>query len=168
MTPKDLVVTRWGARFMGRRIPCSIGRGGFVSDKQEGDGGTPIQTMRIVGGGFRSGRVDRPVVPFRMSTIGPTDIWSDDSADPAYNQWKTAFLDDYSHEKLFRSDPLYDVVLFTDYNFPISESGKGSAIFVHQWRKPRHPTEGCIGFSRANLQWILSRWTATSRILIRT
>lgn len=152
---------------MGRRIPCSIGRAGFVSNKREGDGGTPHQSMRLVGGGFRRDRSPRPIVPFEMKTIGPLDIWSDDPTDPAYNQWKTAPFCTLSHEKLFRSDPLYDVVLFTDHNYPTAIAGKGSAIFVHQWRKPRHPTEGCIGFSRANLQWILARWRPESRILIR-
>ena len=41
MTPFDLVVTRQGARFMGRWFPCSVGRGGIVSAKakREGDGG---------------------------------------------------------------------------------------------------------------------------------
>lgn len=167
MKPYDLVVSNWGARFMGRRIPCSIGRGGFVANKREGDGGTPNHSMRLVGGGFRRGRCHRPITPFEMTVIGPRDIWSDDPKDPSYNQWKTKPFSAFGHEKLFRSDPLYDVVLFTDHNYPTAIAGRGSAIFVHQWRKPRHPTEGCIGFSRADLQWILARWTPKSRILIR-
>ena len=39
MKPSDLIVTRWGARFMGRTFPCSLGRGGIVPAraKREGD-----------------------------------------------------------------------------------------------------------------------------------
>lgn len=152
---------------MGRRIPCAIGRGGFVAHKREGDGGTPAHTMRILAGGFRRGRIARPIVPFKMTAIGPNDIWSDDPVDPEYNQWKTSRADPFSHEALFRADPLYDVILITDHNYPVAKAGQGSAIFVHQWRKCRHPTEGCIAFARAELQWILARWKPESRIIIK-
>lgn len=152
---------------MGRRMPCSIGKGGFVANKCEGDGATPLQAMRLVGGGYRISRVRRPNVPFAMQGIGPADVWSDDPLDPNYNSQITQRFYEFSHESLFRSDPLYDVVLFTDYNYPDATAGAGSAIFVHQWRKTRHPTEGCIAFSRQNLQWIMDRWTPESRILIK-
>lgn len=151
---------------MGRRIPCSIGRSGFRNPKREGDGGTPMQAMQMVGGAFRSGRIFAPVCPFPMHPIGPADVWSDDSEDPDYNQKLSSREHLFSHEMLYRSDPLYDIVIFTDYNYPSAISGAGSAIFIHQWRKSRHPTEGCIAFSRTNLRWILERWTQRSCILV--
>ena len=53
MKPSDLVVTRRGARFMGRVFPCSVGRGGIVParDKREGDGATPAGVIDARGGG---------------------------------------------------------------------------------------------------------------------
>jgi L,D-peptidoglycan transpeptidase YkuD (ErfK/YbiS/YcfS/YnhG family) len=30
----------------------------------------------------------------------------------------------------------------------------GSAIFIHQWRRPGAPTEGCIGLRRQDLHQI--------------
>ena len=44
MNPKfhDLVVTHWGARFMGCNIPVAIGRSGISKKICEGDGITPI------------------------------------------------------------------------------------------------------------------------------
>ena len=59
-----------------------------------------------------------------------------------------------SHEKLRRADPLYDVIMLTDWNWPQAQAGKGSAIFLHQWRRPGYPTEGCIAFDRTHLHWI--------------
>lgn len=86
----DMVVTRWGgARFMGRRFPCSIGRGGISGTKQEGDGVTPPAGIwhLLGGGGFRADRRLPPHAPFLVRAIGPADIWSDDPpTDPAYNQ----------------------------------------------------------------------------------
>ena len=163
----DMVVTRWGARFMGRRFPCSIGRGGIHGIKVEGDGVTPAGVWRLLGGGYRADRRAAPRVPFRMKAIGPADIWSDDPADPAYNHGLRAHTHPFSHEKLRMGPPLYDIFLISDQNFPNATPGKGSALFVHQWRKPRHPTAGCIAFAPDHLDWILARWTPRSRILVR-
>ena len=51
MKATDIVVTRMGARFMGRAFPCSIGRGGIVPAraKREGDGFSPF-VMESYGG----------------------------------------------------------------------------------------------------------------------
>ena len=45
MNPKfhDLVVTHWGARFMGHNLPVAIGRSGIAEKIGEGDGITPIR-----------------------------------------------------------------------------------------------------------------------------
>lgn len=161
----DIVVTAQGARFMGRHLPCSIGRGGFTSDKREGDGATPIGTHRIVGLLWRPDRLPRPAdwaLPIR-----PTDLWSDDPADPDNYNLMVSAPYSCSHERLRRSDPLYDTVLITDWNWPRAEAGRGSAIFVHQWRKPRHPTEGCVAFSREDLSWIIPRIRFETRLIIK-
>ena len=58
-----MVVTRWDARFMGRRFPVSIGRGGLTADKREGDGATPVGVWRLMQGGYRADRGSAPVTP---------------------------------------------------------------------------------------------------------
>ena len=59
MNPKfhDLVVTHWGARFMGYNLPVAIGRSGIAEKTGEGDGITPIGNFLIKGIGFRNDRV---------------------------------------------------------------------------------------------------------------
>lgn len=96
---------------------------------------------------------------------GAGDLWSDDGADPAYNHLVRA-PHPFSHERLCRADPLYDIVLITDWNWPDAKPGRGSAIFLHQWRKPRHPTEGCIAFRRDHLRWIARRIVPGSRVIV--
>ncbi len=164
MKRSDLVVGRWGARFMGRRFACSIGRGGVTPRKREGDGATPVGVHRIVGMLYRSDRMVRPA-DWALS-IGPADVWSDDPRDPDYNKMmRRPHL--YGHERLHRADPVYDLILITDWNWPISAPGHGSAIFVHQWRRPRHPTAGCVAFARDDLQWIARRIRHDTRLIIR-
>ncbi|MEM8553736.1 MAG: L,D-transpeptidase family protein [Pseudomonadota bacterium] len=154
MKPRDIVVTRWGARAFGRRLPCAVGRGGITADKREGDGATPVGTHRVVGLLYRNDRMARPAdwaLP-----IGPSDLWSDDPGHEDYNLMVRAPYP-HSHERLRRADPLYDAMLITDWNWPQARKGHGSAIFLHIWRKPRHPTEGCVAFARDDFLWLLRR-----------
>ncbi len=65
-----------------------------------------------------------------------------------------------------RADPLYDIVLITDWNWPVARPGRGSAIFLHQWRKPHHPTEGCIAFRRDHQRWIAARAAPGTRLVV--
>lgn len=162
-----MVVTRWGARFMGRRFPVSIGRGGMTDDKREGDMATPRGVWRIMGGYYRADRRTHPDTALRLHPVGPRDIWSDDPEDPAYNHPLRATNHPFSHERLRMTPRLYDVVLVSDWNWPDAQPGKGSAIFIHQWRKPRHPTAGCLAFAPDHLRWILARWTPQSRLIVR-
>ncbi|EAQ10515.1 L,D-peptidoglycan transpeptidase YkuD (ErfK/YbiS/YcfS/YnhG family) [Maritimibacter alkaliphilus HTCC2654] len=161
-----MVVTRWGARFAGRHFPVAIGRGGITRDKREGDGATPAGTWRLMGGGYRADRVMRPPAPIDFRAIGPHDLWCDAPDDTRYNH---AVRVPYSasHERLRRADPLYDMFIVTDWNWPEASPGKGSAIFVHCWRGPRKPTAGCLAFRPDHLRWILARWTPRSRILVK-
>ncbi|SLN59110.1 L,D-transpeptidase family protein [Ruegeria meonggei] len=163
MTLDDLVLTPRGVRFAGRVFPCSIGKGGVSDTKREGDGATPTGVHQIVGMLYRPDRIAKPV-PWAIP-IGPRDLWSDDSRDNQYNHLvSTPYA--FSHEKLRRADPLYDLVLVTDWNWPNSVPNRGSAIFIHQWRRPGYPTEGCIAFRRDHLRWIANRVDLGARLII--
>ena len=164
MRATDLVLTPTHLRFLGRRFPCTIGRGGRSVRKREGDGATPLGTHRLVGMLYRPDRMSRPsdwALPIR-----PGDLWSDDASDPDYNKLVRA-PHRYSHENLRRADRLYDLVILTDWNWPLSVPGRGSAIFIHRWRRPGFPTEGCVAFRPDHLRWIASRIRPETRLIIR-
>lgn len=159
----DLVVTPLGLRFAGRTYPCCIGKGGLSGNKREGDGATPRASHRIVGMLYRADRMARPngwALP-----IGPRDLWSDDVDDPAYNTQVRA-PHRFSHERLRRSDPLYDLVLLSDWNWPDARPGRGSAIFMHQWRRARYPTMGCIALRRDHLRRIAGQIKKGTRLIV--
>jgi L,D-peptidoglycan transpeptidase YkuD (ErfK/YbiS/YcfS/YnhG family) len=161
-----MVAGPWGLRFLGRRFACTLGRGGLVpaAAKREGDGATPAGTHRIVGMLYRPDRLPRPAdwaLP-----IGPGDLWSDDPRDPDYNH-RVARPHPFGHERLHRPDPMYDLILITDWNWPFAVPGRGSAIFVHQWRRPLAPTEGCLALARRDLLWIARRITPETRLILR-
>lgn len=165
VTPLDIVVTPMGARFLGRVFPCTVGRGGIVAPevKREGDGATPAGVHRIVGLLYRPDRMARPAdwaVP-----IGPCDLWSDDAGHEDYNLMVRAPYG-HSHERLRRADPMYDLVLVTGWNWPRAVRGKGSAIFIHAWRRPGAPTAGCVAFAASDLRWIVPRLRHASRLVV--
>lgn len=148
----------------GQTYPCTIGKGGISGHKREGDGATPRGTHRIVGMLYRPDRIAQPTdwaVP-----LGPGDLWSDD---PAARDYNTMVRAPYgrSHEMLRRADPLYDLVILTDWNWPYAVPGRGSAIFIHQWRRPGFATEGCIALSRWSLHQIARRIRHRTRLIIR-
>jgi L,D-peptidoglycan transpeptidase YkuD (ErfK/YbiS/YcfS/YnhG family) len=158
-----MVVTPMGLRFWGRVFPMRLGRGGVTLDKHEGDGATPAGTHGIVGCLYRPDRVARPcdwAVPIR-----PGDLWCDDPKHEDYNLMVRAPFA-ASHEVLRRADPLYDIVLITDWNWPRAEYRAGSAIFVHAWRGPGHPTAGCIALAPDDLRWIVARIGFQTRLVV--
>ena len=165
MTPADLILTPTGLRFMGRTFACSIGRGGISDRKREGDGATPVGEHRIVGMLYRPDRICPPQ-DWAMPIL-PGDLWSDDIEAIDYNHMVRAPYP-HSHERLRRADPLYDLILLTDWNWPYSQKSRGSAIFLHQWRRPGYPTEGCIAFSRETLRWIAERLQPEARVIVRS
>lgn len=163
MTPDDLVLTPRGVRFQGRLWPCTIGKGGISGRKREGDGATPRGVHAIVGMLYRPDRIARPVG--WAKPIGPNDLWSDDTGDQDYNMLVRAPYP-HSHERLRRADPLYDLVILTDWNWPYAVKGRGSAIFIHQYRRPGYPTEGCVAFSRSHLHQIARRIRYRTRLIV--
>jgi L,D-peptidoglycan transpeptidase YkuD (ErfK/YbiS/YcfS/YnhG family) len=178
--PGDLVVGRWGARFLGRFVPCAVGRGGIGHKRAEGDGITPVGSHRIEAVLVRADRARRGQVVrgglhpapsdlgggVQRRMIGPRDGWSDDPADPAYNRLVRR-PHAGGHERLRRPDPLYDLVGVLDWNRAPAVPGRGSAVFLHVWRGPRQPTAGCIAFRRRDLEWILRHWAPRRRVVVR-
>jgi L,D-peptidoglycan transpeptidase YkuD (ErfK/YbiS/YcfS/YnhG family) len=67
---------------------------------------------------------------------------------------------------LRRADPLYDLVLITDWNWPQAVRGRGSCIFVHRWRRPGYPTAGCIGLRPDHLLRIARQITFGARLIV--
>ena len=98
--------------------------------------------------------------------ILPGDLWCDDPQHQAYNTLCRAPLG-ASAETLRRSDPQYDLIIITDWNWPQAVPGLGSAIFMHQWRRPGASTAGCIAMARQNLVWLAKSLMPETRLIVR-
>ena len=159
-----MVFSRGRLRYRGQYVAATCGWGGVTDNKREGDGATPRGVHSIVGLYYR---------PDRMSCLSPWakpilpgDLWCDDPQHKAYNSLCRAPLV-ASSEALRRSDPQYDLIIITNWNWPEAVPGLGSAIFMHQWRRPGAPTAGCIAMARQSLVWLATSLMPETRLIVR-
>ena len=138
----------------GRAVPCAIGRAGIVAAKREGDGGTPRGAFRLIA---LWRRPDRRPARCALPTIAMrrTDGWCDDPGHRLYNRpVKLPFS--ASHERMWRSDGLYDLVVDIAWNRGPVVRGLGSAIFIHAARPDFSPTAGCVALTPGTLRKVLA------------
>ena len=164
MSAYDMVFASGRLHYLGRAMPATCGRGGVCDDKREGDGATPRGVLRIAAVMYRPDRVTSPG-PWAVP-IYPGDVWCDDPAHASYNHLCRTPLP-ASHEQMRRADPQYDIVMITDWNWPKARPGAGSAIFLHQWRRPGAPTAGCVAVARPDMHWLAARAAPGTRLVVR-
>ena len=167
--PADLVVDT-AARTLtaaGVTTACVIGRGGpcAAEQKREGDGCTPLGRFSLRAMLLRPDRVGTVTSGLPRRWLRPSDGWSDDPVDPAYNRAVT-HPHGFSAEALWRADGVYDVIVPIGFNDAPVVPGRGSAIFLHCTRPDAAPTEGCIAIPKEALLAILAALTGTSTMLI--
>ncbi|MCX7685368.1 MAG: L,D-transpeptidase family protein [Acetobacteraceae bacterium] len=150
---------------MGRLVlRCAIGRGGARADKREGDGATPAGLLPLRRVLYRADRVAAPACAVPVEPIGPQDGWCDDPSHPDYNRPVT-LPHPARHERLWREDPLYDILGVLGWNDAPVAKGRGSAIFLHVARPDLAPTEGCIALPERELREVLAE--GLTEILVR-
>jgi L,D-peptidoglycan transpeptidase YkuD (ErfK/YbiS/YcfS/YnhG family) len=147
-------------------VRCAIGRAGIRRDKREGDRATPGGAFRLLGGFFRPDRVLRKAWGEPMRPAGPSDGWCDDPESALYNR-RVVLPCRASHEKLWRADRLYDLVIILDYNLHPRRKNRGSAIFLHCARPDFAPTGGCIALRLDDLRRMLPRLSRKAVLTIR-
>jgi L,D-peptidoglycan transpeptidase YkuD (ErfK/YbiS/YcfS/YnhG family) len=145
---------------------CALGRTGIAQRKREGDGATPAGSFRLVAVLYRPDRVRRPRTALPVTAIDPDSGWCDDPTDRAYNQ-PVRLPYAAGHERLWRADRLYDVVVVLDYNLSPAIPGAGSAIFLHIARENFAPTEGCVAVAPETMRRLLPRLGPRTQIVIR-
>lgn len=138
-----------------REYRCALGRGGVVADKAEGDGGTPVGAYPLRCVLYRPDRVDPPETGLPVAPIAADKGWCDDAGHAEYNR-PVRLPFEASHEKMWRDDGLYDVVVVLGHNDDPPVPGKGSAIFMHVARPDYGPTEGCVALALEDLLAVLA------------
>ena len=66
-----------------------------------------------------------------------------------------AFCPNINHEKLWREDEAYDIILVISHNTKPTIKNKGSAIFIHCSYSDNRNTAGCIALNKKDLFFLL-------------
>jgi L,D-peptidoglycan transpeptidase YkuD (ErfK/YbiS/YcfS/YnhG family) len=134
----------------------NIGKNGFVYNKVEGDGHSPIGIFTL---GTAFGKYSNPSTKMNYRKSTANDFWVDDSNSPLYNTWQKGPVSGRwtSAENMYISAYNYGFVI--NYNTSKRIPGKGSAIFFHVGSGK---TAGCTSTSQNNVISIL-KWLNPSK-----
>lgn len=128
--------------------------------KKEGDQTSPAGLFKI---GSSYGYAPQPPAgsSWPYQPVDKNWLCIDDPKSTSYNRVLSTAQTDQdwaSAEQMHRTDHLYKWVINIEQNYPDVTAGCGSCIFLHVWRKPQSPTEGCTAMAEEHmiqlLQWL--------------
>ena len=146
-------------------MKCVIGKNGITSNKLEGDWQTPKGTYSLGPLYFRKDRIKYIETKLQKKIIKKNIGWCDDVDSKYYNQPIKISKKKIRHEKLFRSNHIYDLIIPIKYNFENPIKNKGSAIFIHLTNNYKK-TQGCIALNKKDLMILLKLINKNTKIKI--
>ena len=147
------------------KVKCAVGKRGIGLKKNEGDLKTPIGQYRIKYILYRKDRIKKIQSKLRKIVIKKSMGWCDDPKSKKYNKLIN-LPSEYSYEKLFKRENIYDIVLVLNYNMHPIKKNKGSAIFIHIAKKKFNKTQGCIAVKKKALIEILKDVKINTKVKI--
>ena len=148
------------------KFKCAIGKAGIRKKKKEGDNITPKGIYKIIKIYYRDDRIKKISSKFKLIKITKKMGWCDDPKSEKYNQL-IKLPNKYSHEKLYKKNNTYDLLLVLDYNMKPIVKNKGSAIFIHVAKRNYKPTAGCIALKKKDLLKLTKIIKLSTKILIK-
>lgn len=129
------------------KFKCAIGRNKLTKNKIEGDKKTPIGTFSLGNLYYRADKIVLPNIKLNSIKIRPEMGWCDDLNFPKKYNKLIKVNKKIHHEKLYREDRKYDLLIPINYNSKKIILGKGSCIFLHLTNN-YNPTAGCIALKK--------------------
>ena len=126
---------------------CCIGKKGLSITKKEGDKKTPTGEFSLGYLYYRKDRIIKPITKLKCVSIKRDMGWCNDQMNKKYYNKIIKINKKVKHEKLFRKDYKYDLMIPINYNTKIRKLGAGSAIFLHLTNNYK-PTVGCVAISK--------------------
>ena len=146
------------------KFKCSIGKNGTTLNKVEGDKKTPKGVYSLGPLFFRKDKFKNLETKIKKIPIKKNMGWCDDINSKNYNQL-IKINKKIKHEKLFRKDTSYDLLIPINYNTKKPIKKKGSAIFIHLTSNYKK-TLGCIALKKNDLIILLRLINKKTKIKI--
>ena len=152
-------------KYKNLKYRCALGKAGIKKKEKEGDNITPKGIFKITKIYYRSDRIKNIKTVIKKIKIKKNMGWCNDPRSNLYNQ-QIKLPNKFSHEKLFRNDNLYDLVIVLNYNINPTIKNKGSAIFMHIAKNSYKKTKGCIALKKKHLIELISKIKKNTKIKI--
>ena len=131
------------------KFKCTVGKRGTTSFKNEGDQKTPKGIFSLGPVYFRKDRVLKFQTKLKKIKITKEMGWCDDVNSKYYNKL-FKIINNIGHEKLYKKNKNYDLLIPIKYNFSKIIKKKGSAIFLHLTSDYKR-TLGCIALKKKDM-----------------
>ena len=152
-------------KYKNLKFRCALGKAGIGKKKIEGDNITPKGSFDIVKIYYRKDRVKKISSKFKLIKITKKMGWCDDPNNKSYNQLIN-LPTNYTYEKLYRKDNVYDLLIVLNYNIKPTIKNKGSAIFIHVARQNYKKTAGCIALKKNHLKKLIKTIEKNTKVII--
>ncbi len=146
------------------KFKCCIGKNGIKKNKIEGDLSTPKGNFALEDLYYRKDKLSKPITKLQIKEIKRNLGWCTDNKSNLYNK-RIINKKELKHEKLFRKDNKYDLLIVISYNRKKIIKNKGSAIFLHLTKNYK-PTAGCIGLKKKDFLILLKLINNKTKIII--
>lgn len=143
---------------------CAVGKRGVTSNKKEGDKKTPKGLYSLGPLYYRKDKFKKLETKLRKIRINKSIGWCNDINSKYYNQ-PIKINNKFKHEKLFRKDGIYDMLIPINYNTKNPIKKKGSAIFIHLTKNYKS-TLGCIALKKNDFLVLLKLINKRTKIKI--
>jgi len=143
---------------------CCIGQNGLTTKKVEGDNKTPIGLYALGPLYYRKEKFTLLSTKLKKIQIKKNMGWCDDVNSKLYNK-PIKTNTQFRHEKLYRNDRKYDLLIPIKYNFIKPKINKGSAIFLHLTNNYKK-TKGCIAIKEKDMLILLRLINKKTKIKI--
>ena len=146
------------------KFKCSIGKNGKTTKKIEGDNKTPKGLYTLGPLYYRKDRFSKLTTKLKKIEIMKNFGWCDDVKSKFYNKPIKTNIN-VRHEKLYRNDKKYDLLIPIEYNFKKPKKNKGSAIFLHLTSNYKK-TQGCVAIKEKDMLILLNLINKKTKIKI--
>ena len=145
-----ILINKKNLTYNNYKAKCAIGKRGIGFKRKEGDLITPKGKYKIKYILYRKDRIRKIQSKIKTIAIKKNMGWCDDTKSKKYNRL-IKLPSSNSHEKLYKKESIYDLILVLNYNMNPIVKGKGSAIFIHVAKKNYKKTEGCVALKKIHL-----------------
>jgi L,D-peptidoglycan transpeptidase YkuD (ErfK/YbiS/YcfS/YnhG family) len=152
-------------KYKNLKFRCALGKEGVKKKTMEGDNITPKGIFKIIKIYYRPDKIKKIKTLIKKIKIKKNMGWCDDPNSRFYNKMIN-LPTKYSHEKLYRNDHLYDLIVVLSYNTNPIIKNRGSAIFMHIANNSYKKTKGCIALKKEHLIKIISKVKKNTKIKI--